>query len=55
MKNAIARMNATRATMSSAARVACNCRTTITATIARITRNPRTVGFSREKKRLIRS
>src|SRR4051812_12427050 len=50
MKTAIARMKAIRARIRSAASVACSCRTTMTSAINAMIRNPRKVGFMREKK-----
>jgi hypothetical protein len=49
MKNAIARMKATRARISSATTVASSCRTTTMPAIAAMIRNPRRVGFILEK------
>src|SRR4051794_31795935 len=50
MKNAIARMKAIRAMIRSAASVACSCSTTMTRAMSAMIRNPRSVGFMREKK-----
>src|SRR3954447_3111259 len=50
MKNAIARTKAIRAMIRSAASVACSCSTTMTSAMNAMIRNPRSVGFMREKK-----
>src|SRR3954453_7022670 len=50
MKTAIARMKAIRARIRRAASVACSCRTTMTRAMNAMIRNPRSVGFMREKK-----